>query len=51
MFENIVLKDTNHNIEVFENMAHKYYIWCDGIFMKSNPKFEKRIHSSTNNGF
>ncbi len=38
MFENIVSIDTNESIKFFENMAHKYYIWCDGIFIESSVK-------------
>jgi len=51
MFENIVSRDTNESIKFFENMAHKYYIWWDGIFIRSNPKLKKRLYSSLNNGF
>lgn len=51
MFENIVSNDTNDNIKVFGNIAHKYYIWRDDIFVRSNPQFKKRIYSSLNNGF
>lgn len=51
MFENIVSNDTNDNIKVFGKMAHKYYIWRDDIFVRSNPQFKKRIYSSLNNGF
>ena len=51
MFGNIVSKEINDNIKVFEKMAHKYYIWCDGNFKENNTKFKTTTCSSLNKRF
>nr|WP_321418784.1 hypothetical protein [uncultured Methanomethylovorans sp.] len=51
MFGNIVSKEIKDNIKVFENMAHKCYIWCDGNLKGNNTKFKTATCSSLNYRF